>query len=104
VALISTVSGGSLAIGLVLAQAGKWPTAAEFERETLPKCRTLLTQHDLLRRYILATLIFPWRVLRGRAAVLASVIRKLWNLNLSLQDLPCPSEITGGDRRPSSVI
>jgi NTE family protein len=89
VAYLSTVSGGSLAAGLVFRFAAmRWPDADTFRRVVVPRCRTLLTRVDLQRDYLTRVLLQPWTLLRGRAATLAASLRARWQIDKALKDLP----------------
>ena len=54
----------------------------------VPSGRALLTGHDLQRSYIFDLLRAPWRLARGRAAVLGGALRRGWRLGGVLSDLP----------------
>ena len=86
---ISSVSGGSLAAGLVLASTGnRWPGSAEYFNITVPQIHSLLTSRDLQWMFAVKSLINPWRLLSGRAAILGDAIRRLWCIDSTLSDLP----------------
>ena len=89
VKIVSSVSGGSLAAGLVLASAGnRWPGSAEYLRETVPHIHHLLTTRDLQWRYALKSLMLPWRLVSGRAAILGDELERQWGISGNLADLP----------------
>jgi NTE family protein len=91
---VSTVSGGSLLLGLVLHRAGMhWPTSQEYLTTVLPAIRRDMTTHDLQRRAI-RRLLHPraWSYLLSRANVIAQVIESCWNLQATLADLPALPE------------
>lgn len=89
VAAISSVSGGSLAVGLTLGVAGgKWPSSAQLISDVLPRAKLKLTQIDVQREYIKRSLIRPTRLFRGRANVVGDVLHDSWSLSGSLSDLP----------------
>lgn len=89
VEIISTVSGGSLAAGLVFATAGnRWPTSEEYLHDVVPRCLALLTTRNVQRKYVLKSLIQPWRLVSGRASVLGDVLESEWKITGSLADLP----------------
>lgn len=88
VSLISTVSGGSLALALVWTTSGNsWPASNLFISQTLPKARRMTTELDLQSDWIRRTFLSPWQLTGGRASLLAKSIRELWNLNARLSDL-----------------
>lgn len=93
---VSTVSGGSLCAGLVYsANHYRWPTPTELQRDVIPRIAQLVTQHDLQGLYLHRLLRAPWSLLRGRANDIAYLMRELWGIDASLQDLPDPDEQAG---------
>jgi NTE family protein len=86
---ISTVSGGSLVVAMVFALAGRrWPDSREFVDEIEPRIRCLLTSWDLERAYKWSFIFRPWLLLRGRANVIAKLIRKHWMICGKVSDMP----------------
>lgn len=89
VQIISSVSGGSLAAGLVMgATSFRWPSSAEYLHDVVPRIHQLLTSKDLQRSYVLKSLLFPWRILQGRASVLGDELERQWAVGGKLADLP----------------
>ncbi|WP_044252064.1 patatin-like phospholipase family protein [Rhodopirellula sp. SWK7] len=89
VKIVSSVSGGSLATGLVVARSGfRWPTSEEYLHDVVPHIHWLLTTRNLQRSYVLKSLMFPWRLVRGRAAVLGDALTQQWQIDGNLSDLP----------------
>ncbi|MCC9642083.1 patatin-like phospholipase family protein [Rhodopirellula sp. JC740] len=89
VSSISSVSGGSLAAGLVFATTGhRWPSSHEYLHEVVPEILRLLTTRNLQRSYVLKSLMFPWQILSGRASVLGDELERQWNIQGDLSDLP----------------
>jgi len=89
VEIISSVSGGSLAAGLVMSTAGfRWPTSDEYLHDIVPQCLRILTSQNLQRTYVLKSLMKPWRLLGGRASVLGDAMQQDWGITQSLADLP----------------
>jgi NTE family protein len=89
VAFLSTVSGGSLCIGLVYALNDfKWPTSQEFIDGVQPRARELMISRDLQFRMILRILMFPLRIFWSRAKDLSYLLRKHWGVTVNLCDLP----------------
>jgi NTE family protein len=87
---VSTVSGGSLLLGLVFHRAGMaWPTSEQYLTAVLPAIRRDMTSHDLQRR-ALRRLLHPraWPYLLSRANVVAQIIEACWHLHATLADLP----------------
>ncbi len=89
VQIISSVSGGSLAAGLVFTTAGyEWPSSPEYLHHVVPQIHWLLTSRNLQRSYVLRSLMFPWRIAHGRAAVLGDALERQWRIVGNLADLP----------------
>ncbi len=91
---VSTVSGGSLLIGLVFQECGlQWPTSKAFLDQVYPSLR----QKFCSRSFVwgaLRELLRPsnWRFVMSRANVLASVLRREWNVAARMADLPASPE------------
>lgn len=91
VAHISSVSGGSLFVGLVLAaSAYRWPTSSCYLSGTLPTVRGLLTTKSLQTEALLRLVFNPlnWRFLLSRANVIGQTIQSAWGIDLPLGRLP----------------
>lgn len=85
---ISTVSGGSLCAARLFAHAKlKWPSVDEFNT-CLSETYELVTTYDLQRAYVLNTLIKPWRLLHGRAYLIAKLLEEKWDISGCLTELP----------------
>lgn len=87
---VSSVSGGSLFVGLVFKLSGyHWPSSAEYLNEALPGIRKHLCNEDLGLR-ALARLLLPtnWKFILSRANIIAQTITKSWGIEVSLADLP----------------
>lgn len=91
---LSTVSGGSLLVGLILQSAGmRWPGSAEFLSVTYPTLRDKLCGSSLqwaAARQLLNPL--NWRFALSRANLLALALRKHWGVKSKLTDLPSMPE------------
>jgi NTE family protein len=88
ISFLSTVSGGSLCIGLLLALNDlRWPGSAGF-RSLLQRARRRLLTRDMQRAMIWRALRHPWRLLDTRAGDLSAVMRRQWGLGAALRDLP----------------
>lgn len=87
---VSTVSGGSLLVGLMLQQnAMQWPTSEQFLTVTFPTLRESLCSRSLqwgAARQLLNPL--NWRFFLSRANLLALALRQEWQIAGSLSDLP----------------
>jgi len=87
---ISSVSGGSLLVGLIFQIAGmRWPSSREYIEKILPVAREQLTTRDL-QTAALCRLLLPWnwQFLMSRANVIAQAITSLWGVRATLADLP----------------
>lgn len=87
---ISTVSGGSLLVGLLLQQNEmRWPTSERFLSHSLPALRdefcTRSLQWGAARRLLNP---FNWRYLLSRANLLALALKDEWRVTNTLADLP----------------
>ncbi len=84
---ISSVSGGSLFVGLVFSASHyQWPSSSEYQSTVFPHIRNVLTtrclQHSALFRLLFQPL--NWRFLMARANVLARTIQSLWGIDMPL--------------------
>ena len=87
---LSTVSGGSLLIGLVMQQAGmRWPSSNQYLDDLYPALRGRLTsrslQWDALRQLLKPT---NWRYGLTRANLLAIALKADWHIDALLSDVP----------------
>ena len=86
---LSTVSGGSLCVGLVYAKSNLcWPTSEEYINHVLPEVRRLLTTFDLQQSLLFRVFGTFWTLLETRADDLSELMRKHWGITASLRDLP----------------
>lgn len=87
---ISTVSGGSLLVGLLLQQNEmRWPTSGQFLAHSLPTLREALCARSLqwgAARRLLNPLNWPF--LLSRANLLALTLEHEWQVTSTLADLP----------------
>jgi len=91
---ISTVSGGSLLVGLMLQEAGmKWPSSEQFISTVYPSLRKKLCKRSLQWGAI-SELLRPcnWRYLISRANLLALALQHEWDITTRLSDLPLVPE------------
>jgi NTE family protein len=87
---ISSVSGGSLLVGLIFQRAGmRWPTSGDYLTTVLPAVRDQLTTRNL-QISALGRLLLPWnwQFLFSRANVVAQAIQASWGIRATLSDLP----------------
>lgn len=90
VSFISTVSGGSLLMGLVYTFAdNKFPSSKEYIENIFPKIEELLTIKDLQTKAI-KSLLCPknWGDFMNRGNILANELKSYWGINGNLQDIP----------------
>ncbi len=89
VRFISTVSGASLGTALVFEFAGqRWPNSDEFLSQILPKINKLLVSWDLEAAYKRAIFLQPWLLFRGRANVIAHLIKQHWGIHGNVRQMP----------------
>jgi NTE family protein len=91
---ISTVSGGSLLIGLMLQEtAMKWPSSDQFLTSVYPALRRKLCERSLQWGAALQ-LLRPrnWQFLLSRANLLALTLQHDWGITASLRDVPTTPE------------
>ena len=87
---VSTVSGGSLLVGLLLQETGlRWPTSQQFLSHSLPALRSKLCARSL-QWGALRQLRNPvnWRFLLSRSNLLALALRNEWDVRATLSQLP----------------
>ena len=87
---VSTVSGGSLLVGLILQDNGLlWPTSEQFLSQTLPSMRKALCTRSL-QWGSARQLLNPgnWRFFLSRANLLALALENEWQVQAVLSDLP----------------
>ena len=90
VAHVSSVSGGSLFVGLMFRLGDwKWPSDEAYHQLIEPQIKTLLTRSSLQNDALLR-LARPdnWRYLLSRANVLSATIERRWGVSASLRELP----------------
>jgi NTE family protein len=89
VARISTVSGGSLAVGLVFASAGRtWPSSQDFRDTVYCKVGDTLCSRSIVWA-ALWQLCNPcnWKYLLSRANLLENALRDCWGFDFRLDEL-----------------
>lgn len=87
---ISSVSGGTLLIGLVLGtNEWRWPNSAQYLNSAAPRLRLELTTKNVPMVGALRLLVpANWRYIASRANVLAQAIERCWNVAGTLGYLP----------------
>jgi NTE family protein len=93
---LSSVSGGSLLVGLILHHHDmRWPSSKEFLEDTYPSMRGRLCTDNLLVGALKALCNpFNWRFLISRANLLAKAIESVWGVTDKLTDLPNFPEVS----------
>ena len=87
---VSSVSGGSLFVGMVFRLADYcWPTSDIYLHHIFPQFRKALTSQSLQYSALARLLLNPlnWRFILSRANVLAQTIEALWGVKASLSNL-----------------
>lgn len=87
---ISTVSGGSLLVGLLLQEGGlRWPSSDSFASTIYPQLRTKLTSRSLQWGAV-RQLLWPsnLRFLLSRANLLSMALQREWGVSARLAELP----------------
>jgi len=88
IASISSVSGASLAMGVIFAANGnRWPTADEYVGHVQPKVRQIIL-HNNLQQTALRRLPFYPNYWLNKVRLLAQVLEDKWGISGNLQDLP----------------
>lgn len=87
---VSTVSGGSLLVGLMLQESHlKWPTSQEFLTVVYPNLRKRLCERSLMWGAVRQLYqVRNWRFLLSRSNLLALALQREWGLQARLRDLP----------------
>ena len=89
VKFLSTVSGGSICVGLIFAASGnRWPDDDQYLKEVVPKIRKLMMKVDLMRDLTLRAIFNPLQIFKTRADDLAELMEKKFDMEGTLQDLP----------------
>lgn len=91
---VSTVSGGSLLIGILLKESGmQWPTSQSFLSTGYPQLRKKFCERSLqwgAARQLLNPV--NWRFILSRSNLLGLALRSEWNIDCRLSDLPSTPE------------
>lgn len=86
---MSTVSGGSLGMGLIYTKSGRrLPSSHLYLQSIISILRNTLTSVDLRWRFILRTLTSPRHIARRRANDFALILAEHWGVDANLQELP----------------
>jgi len=85
---LSTVSGASIAVGLIFAvNFNRWPTGEEFLYKIMPQVRKLILENNI-QRSALMRLPFSPKYWRHRVKLLAKMLEDKWGIHGNLQDIP----------------
>ena len=85
---VSTVSGGSLFVGLMLSICdGKWPEDAEYIDKILPRMKELLLKEDLYYGFTKRLVPGRWKHIFASPEKLMDEIRHKWKVTQKLSDL-----------------
>lgn len=86
---ISSVSGGSLLIGLIYRETGAWPSSEAFLSDVYPSLRRKLCERSL-QWGAARQLLRPWNLkyLLSRANLLAMALQTEWSISGRLKDVP----------------
>ena len=87
---ISTVSGGSLLVGLIFSLNNhKWPSSEEYSKRIYPMIQSILTGADLFTpAVLLKTPLQYHRLLLHRSHILETLLEKIWGVKGNLESLP----------------
>lgn len=97
VSKISTVSGGSLLLGLILHENHlRWPTSKEYLEVVYPSLREKLSSRSIMLGALKRLLFYPWnwKYIFSRANAVSKTLEKDWGVTSSLGDLPHKPEIS----------
>jgi NTE family protein len=89
VSILSTVSGGSLAAGLIYAKNHfVWPTSPQYIQQVFPGARELITTDDLQSEMIWRALRSPLNIFKAKANYLSELLQRRWGITAQLCALP----------------
>ena len=89
VTYLSTVSGGSLCIGLVYALSGfRWPSSQAYLETVMPQARQHLLGDDFTAGLLWRLLRRPWGIFETKADDLSALLKKHWSVSIALRELP----------------
>lgn len=87
--MISSVSGGSLLVGLIYkSNKNKWPTSEEFKTTCMPHIQKCLTERNLQLNAIGRLFVSPFTIIKkGRAAIFSGAMKHCWGIDANLNDI-----------------
>lgn len=84
---ITSVSGGSLCIGLIYSHNNyKWPTSEEFLNNVLPKIKNVILKKNIQNIALRKLILSPWWW-NKKVNLLAKVMQKYWGITGKITDL-----------------
>ncbi|WP_211701430.1 patatin-like phospholipase family protein [Paraburkholderia aspalathi] len=87
---ISSVSGGSLFVGLVMSRSEyEWPTSEGYRNQVFGEIRKVLTTTSLQTSSLVRLVASPlnWRYLMSRANIIEQAIRSVWKIDAPISTL-----------------
>ncbi|WP_341317492.1 patatin-like phospholipase family protein [Paraburkholderia sp. IMGN_8] len=87
---VSSVSGGSLFVGLVMSRSKyEWPTSAAYRNHVFGEIREVLTTTSLQTSSLVRLLANPlnWRYFMSRANIIEQAIRSVWKIDVLMGGL-----------------
>ncbi len=89
VTFLSTVSGGSLCVGLVYAlNQFHWPSSQAYREIVLPQARRHMTRNDFQVGLLRRAARTPWRIFRTKADSVSRLLQEYWGVTIRLNELP----------------
>lgn len=91
ISYISSVSGGSLFVGLVFnCNEYQWPSSEKYLTKVLSSIRSILTETSLQKTALNNLLLKPWnwKFILSKANIISKTIESLWGIDARLRDLP----------------
>ncbi len=89
VTMISSVSGGSLLIGLIYSlNDNNWPSSEQFLNTVFPKSKIIITSIGLQEKALKSLLINPISLFLGKAKLISKCLEKYWGINGRLDQIP----------------
>lgn len=91
VSQISSVSGGSLLVGLVYSSNSyQWPSSEQYLNVSAEHVRKVLTTTNLQYCATIKLILWPpnWRFVFSRANIIAKTLKSLWNIEATVGQIP----------------
>lgn len=86
---ISSVSGASIAVGLIYTCNNmKWPKSKEYLENVLPKLKTIILKEDVQNKTLVTSLKKPWKLFGSKSNILAEAMEKCWDIKGTFGELP----------------